>query len=464
DDIYGGFIKYMYIQQKTGNFVYVNWTDTLVNDFELDVSVPDTGRDGKIPLNTPVMTHYYNTDYVNYYPFLAFIDTDSNYTGFMWDAENLHWSRIYEPINLSGNKVYYPTVNEKLERTYFVWSEWEGDNSKLLTRKMENGILSAECNEVITKPETISNMKMKEDSFFAYTLNNVIKTNPAYYDIGRKSELIYSSKRNIHSLDFCIIKQSGATSEKYYGCFAWVEGNDSMKILNTKQVEYKEADILPIALKTLSDFNDTDSSILRNLIPGNPPIESVTMSYTGLDPALDYMVKLITSAYNPKHPQMISIDGETMNMIYGQAGSIDTTEVWIPQEMLEDRRIDIALDRVKGNPNRKSEVLLYEMNLTDGLDIASQRKLVLNEPDPVYLTADYEYRNSNPYLNYTIHQTGNCAIDIYDITGRSIYSSKSFIEKGKHILKLQDKLHSGVYFVHVSVNNQTAKSKMVILQ
>jgi len=233
-----------------------------------------------------------------------------------------------------------------------------------------------------------------------------------------------------------------------------------------KQVSYKPEPVPYIASEPEDTVAKVITSPLYEYIPAKEPVEQLNTTINGLNPEMNYTVKVITSEGSPVKPQIIQIDGEVYAVVTGHANRPDTTEITLPKEAYQDYSVVISIDRKRGNPNREAEVLVYQYE-TDGEVVAVSNKIKAFAPvntDTETTTKNLFTTKEEVYINYTTTESKEVEVTVYDITGSKVSSAKRQVKAGANKLMLNGINKSGVYFVKIESDDKTDTEKISIIK
>ena len=184
-----------------------------------------------------------------------------------------------------------------------------------------------------------------------------------------------------------------------------------------------------------------------------------------VDNQLTDMIELTTDDRNPRIPQVIMIDGEVMGVIYG-GNEEKITQIDVPSYMRDDNMITVTVDRMKGNPNRTTEIALYEYE-TEQAQTVSNNQIAFkpqtsNNNLQTFMSINSTLSKIN--LKYSIPQSGYVNLRIFDISGRVVETVQSGqLNKGIYSYNTKQ-TRSGVYFAVMEYNNKVYKEKFIIVK
>ncbi|MDY6788197.1 MAG: T9SS type A sorting domain-containing protein [candidate division WOR-3 bacterium] len=178
------------------------------------------------------------------------------------------------------------------------------------------------------------------------------------------------------------------------------------------------------------------------------------------------MIRLTTDDKNPHIPQVVMIDGEVMGVIYG-GNEVKETDIEIPSYMRDDNVITVTVDRKKGNPNRTTEIALYEYETentqpANNNQIAFKPQTINSQPSTFDLSINHKLSTID--FRYSIPKAGHINFRIFDAAGRVIETVRSgSVNKGNysHTPKASK---SGVFFAVMEYEGKVYKEKFIILK
>jgi hypothetical protein len=72
---------------------------------------------------------------------------------------------------------------------------------------------------------------------------------------------------------------------------------------------------------------------------------------------------------------------------------------------------------------------------------------------------------TSTYVELEMVRTDELTIDLYDVSGKLIYATTQYLEKGTHKIEIgeQQVIQPGVYYCNISDGQQTIRKKMIKL-
>jgi hypothetical protein len=444
DKSFLGYIGNTQLVGESGNYVLASMTNLDPATLTFDTVVSYYGEDNKVPMKSPVFSLYAHPIYGESH-LVGFIDTSDEYIIKNWNddiwAKAFTVSSLYQTCNS-------PTTDYYGEATTFAYEVINLDGTRdIWEAKMTDGVIQAP-----TKTNSFvgvnKNPKVKNNYLTAYVNNDDKVISEPGYGLTYQQNVVVSTEDSIFSYDVNL--KETFTSKK--GLFVWTEGSNGTYKLNMKQVSYKPEPVPYIASEPEDTVEKVTTSPLYEYIGKKEPVEQLNTTINGLNPEMNYTVKVITSEGSPVKPQIIQIDGEVYAIVTGHANRPDTTEITLPKETYQDYNVVVSIDRKRGNPNREAEVLVYQYE-TDGEEVvAVSNKIKMLTPvntDTETTTKSLFTTKEEAYISYTTTESKEIEVIVYDITGSKITSAKKQVKAGANNIKLSGLNKSGVYFIQI---------------
>ncbi len=475
DHIMGSVLEYRFIGAENADLIYAEF-DKDLNVITMDTLIPYTGDEiypEIVPTRSPIVSYYIR--WGELYPITGFIDTMGIYRSKMVDYELLEW-RIWG-ISETASKVNDISVNVYGNTTTFLWE-------KEIIADVVTEIWAKKMIEGVMQPSYKVSGDFGENFYYPICAHGNI-----YSSIDRRTagDII-----RIWTEDSLIWSYSTASHKYYpsieivntllgvYGMCVWTEqaGEEYEKpyiIRDKKFTVSQEEDPFdsPLFEAIPYDTQIVYESAIYDYVNGNPPVEQLSYTAPGLDADKYYTVEVITSENSPKKPQIISIDGDVFDIVFGKNNEENITIIELPLEYYEDRRITVSIDRLNGNSNRTADINIYEYEIIDETGTsAGGNKLVFHRDSDIF-NIDYKeqiysynlYSNFNRHNNeiyFTLPENKDITISLYDITGRNIKClHNGYVNRGKHTVQLPKNLSAGVYFIRLYGQGVDLQHKIV---
>jgi hypothetical protein len=454
---YLGYINHSYLQREEGDYILTSMNELNTDGIYYDTIVSYLGEYDKVPVKSPVFSLYNTTDFTA--QVIGFIDTSTNYIAKIWNTNIMQWT---QPTTVSNaNQICNaPTTDYYGDATSFVYEAVNTDETKdIYRRKLSKGIIDANAVKVNVTMGKNEYPKASNGIFINYINNsNKLITNYSGNDIS-----VYTGADSIHTTEF---ETKPLLMTKVRGYHIWSEGSNG-----NYRIKWMTRDYYPTAFTFIeSEPEDTVETVttspLYEYIAVKEPVEQLNTTINGLNPEMNYTVKVITSEGSPVKPQIIQIDGEVYAVVTGHTNRPDTTEITLPKETYQDYSIVVSIDRKRGNPNRDAEVLVYQYE-TDGEEVvAVSNKIKIFAP----ITESKEI-NKNIFtikdkvsINYTSEKEVNVEVRVYDVSGREVTSIIAKVNKGTNSIKLSNIYKTGVYFAVLKNGDETETSRINIIK
>lgn len=454
---YLGYINHNYLQTEAGDYILASMNELNTDDIYYDTVISHLGEYNKVPMKSPVFS-LYSQQNGQISHLIGFIDTLNEYI--IKDHDSLSPFGWVSPRLISNpNQICNaPTTDYYGEVTTFAWEVINIDGTRdIWEAKMTDGILGtpARVNDFIGVNR---NPKVKNNYLTGYVNNNnKLISEPGYGLTYQENIVASSTEDSIFSYDVNL-KETYILKK---GLFVWTEGRNGSYKLKMKQVFYK-SDLVPYIISELEDtIEKVITSPLYEYIGKREPVEQLNTTISGLNPEMNYTIKVITSEGSPVKPQIIQIDGEVYAVVTGHANRPDTTEITLPQETYEDYSVVVSIDRKRGNPNRDAKVLVYQYE-TDGEEVVvvSNKIQMVGPINMERQTTNLFTLKDNAYISYISKRAGEVEIEVYNIMGRKITSMKARVKAGFNNIKLSGLMKSGVYFIQIS-NEEAVQTKKI---
>lgn len=462
DKTYIGYIGNRYLNIEAGDFILgsMEGIDTLTIEFDTVVSY--YGEIGYVPMKSPVFSLYYDNQNITISHLIGFIDTMKNYMIKNWNTSIGKWKEL-RTINNVGQVCNAPTVDYYGEVTTFAYEVINSDGTRDIWKaKMVDGVL--------TEPEKVNTFtgvnkypKVKNNYLNVYINNEKRLISEPGYGLTIQQNVIRETTDSIFSYD--VNFKDTYTNRK--GFFIWTEGENGFYRLKMKEVPYKTEPI-PYAISLPQDTIEgvTTSPLYEyGYIGKKEPVERLNTLVVGLKPEMNYNVKVITSEGSPVKPQVIQIDGEVYEVVYGHANREDTTEIVLPKGIYEDNKVVISIDRKKGNPNRVAKVEVYEYESEGENVIAKTNKVKVIQPvntitEPMKVNTTKEGLK----VRYESEREGEVEISVYDIRGSRIGNMKTKVKVGRNEIVIGGLKKSGIYFVRIRDGEKEETKKINVIK
>lgn len=465
DSLFASIIEYRSWPPTSGDFILATWNNQGLETATFDTIVPYTGDEEDeyiIPLKSPLVGKYLPVNqYVN---LIGFTSTNNQ---LMVKLQDPFIYNYFRPtlISITDQIVASPSLDVYGNTTTFIWTADNGTSSEIWKRKLIGGILTdAERIDDVTGINT--NPKIKDNYINSFTNDSKrIISKPGLFKDNDYS-VVVEADDSLQGFDM-IVKNA-----LYEGtaCYFWSEGQNGIYRIKTAKKVY---DIIA-SPKIITQPTDTvvgyiNDSPIYDYVSGRPFIERLTYDAVAMDTFLDYDVMVVVSQANPVRPQILMFDTLIVDVIYGTPSSPDTLQYTVPKELYNDGELLITLDRLKGNPNRTSEIAIYEYEFDENTEtVAAENKikkikLKLQEPAnqfEYYLSSGLVGNNGTIY--FSISNQGPVSMNIFDISGRFVQNivSGSF-NPGNHNVSIPNHLSSGVYFVKMETGGMTFTEKLI---
>ncbi len=458
---YLGYINHRYLQSKAGDYILVSMDELNTEDIYYDTVVSYLGDTScnEIPMNSPILSLYYDGIYVSH--LIGFIDTLNEYAIKTWDLKLKIWLGR-KIINNPNQICNAPTTDYYGEVTTFTYEVINPDGTNdIYSRRLKKGILDAGAVKINTT--TGKNEYPKTSN--GILINYISDKNKLITNYGGTDICIYKGADSIHSTEF-ETKQIFATKIKGY--HIWSEGSNGNYRIKWLIKDYSPA-IIPYLISQPQDTIDRVTiSPLYEYISSRIPVERLNTTINGLNPEMNYTIKVITSEGSPVMSQVIQIDGEVYAVVTGQANKPDTTEILLPKEVYEDYKVVVSIDRKRGNPNRIADVLVYQYE-TEGEGIISALNKIkvftqVNDDETKMKTKNLFSMREDVYVNYISTEAREIEIMVYDVRGSKIINVKREVKSGVNKVILNGINASGIYFVKIKDGNSIQTKKINIIR
>ncbi|MEJ5306733.1 MAG: T9SS type A sorting domain-containing protein [candidate division WOR-3 bacterium] len=242
----------------------------------------------------------------------------------------------------------------------------------------------------------------------------------------------------------------------------WVEGHNNHYKIECGGTNFRiyTDSIYPILENprsiTLTDtLTSISESVLRNFLPSpqsRQPIERLSAQIECLNPAMDYLLEIITTNNNKNQPYALSIEEEFVKLIEGKE---NRTFFVLDKSDYQDGDIKLNIDRIRGNPNRTINIHLYEYDkIIKDFSATKNSYLQFGKINESVGEFKYKWRGAGfsdkkIEFNFLLPESGLIELKIFNIMGREIYSKKMNGQKGENIIRVDGKttgLSSGIYF------------------
>jgi len=410
-----------------------------------------------VPMKSPVFSLYMQLDGQPSH-LIGFIDTSDNYVQKMWNLKNSEWYTA-GAINNVNQICNAPTTDYYGNATSFVYEAVNTDETKdIYRRKLNKGIIDANAVKVNVTMGKNEYPKASNGIFINYINNsNKLITNYSGNDIS-----VYTGADSIHTTEF---ETKPLLMTKVRGYHIWSEGSNGNYRIKWMTKNYYPAIFTFIESEPEDTIEKVTTSPLYEYIGKKEPIEQLNTTINGLNPEMNYTVKVITSEGSPVKPQIIQIDGEVYAVVTGHANRPDTTEIKLPQETYQDYNVVVSIDRKIGNPNRTAEVLVYQYE-TDGEEVvAVSNKMKTFAPvNTTETSTNLLTSKDNAYISYTAEGAGEVEIEIYNVTGSKVTSMKVNVKEGTNNIGLKNLNKSGIFFVKINSTGITETKRINIIR
>ncbi|MDD3804368.1 MAG: T9SS type A sorting domain-containing protein [bacterium] len=454
---YMGYIGNRYINVDRGDFVLGSMTGLDENTMLFDTVVSYYGDRDYVPMKSPVFSLYsQSTGIVSY--LIGFIDTSDNYVGKLFNRDYPQWEPI-SGISNANQTCNAPTTDYYGDATSFVYEAVNTDETKdIYRRKLNKGIIDANAVKVNVTTGKNEYPKASNGIFVNYINNsNKLITNYSGNDIS-----VYTGADSIHTTEF---ETKPLLMTKVRGYHIWSEGSNGNYRIKWMTRDYYPGIFTFIESEPEDTVEKVTTSPLYEYIAVKEPVEQLNTTINGLNPEMNYTIKVITSEGSPVKPQIIQIDKEVYAVVTGHANRPDTTEITLPKETYQDYSVVVSIDRKRGNPNRDAEVLVYQYE-TDGEEVvAVSNKIQTFAPVNTTETSTNLFTSKdNAYINYTSERAGEVEIEVYNVTGSKVTSMKANVKEGTNNIGLKNLNKSGIFFVKINSDGITETKRINIIK
>lgn len=452
----GGYIGYRYEGLNRGDLIVGVWSDEDIGNIEFDTVFTYTGtKDGVVPMFSPVVVPCYELPTLSESYMAACIDTGWHLVGSRWDMLNSTWS-YFDLISPAYQKAQNPSGDYDNRVTIFIWEVDNGDGTTEIWNS-EYGRVSS--GRGINRYPISRNVVQ---SSYIRDYDKIIGYRAGYSDtLTPESYVIYDGDDSIYSMD--AVYKKGLIETKFYYC--WFEGSNGEYRFKSKVRSYSQ-DVLPYSSGEPTDTIDgVIISPLREYVEGNFKIERMVYEVGGMNGEMNYLVKVKIEDKNPHIPEVVQIDGEVYGVIYGGPGE-KVLEIVVPKEKYAgDKKIEISIDRKKGDKNRVAEIEVYEYEEEGGVISMVKGGIKAGVKETVEekyegMINNIRYNEGNGRIEYMMKGDGDVRIRVMDITGRVVEKKEmGYQVRGEYGMDV--KIKRGIYFVVIDVGGIEYTKKIV---
>ncbi|MEO0234584.1 MAG: T9SS type A sorting domain-containing protein [candidate division WOR-3 bacterium] len=452
----GGYIGYRYEGLNRGDLIVGVWKDEDIGNIEFDTVFTYTGTtDRVVPMFSPVVVPYYDVATLSESYMAACIDTGWHLVGSRWNGSISNWS-YFDFISPVNQKAQNPSGDYDNRVTIFIWEVDNGDGTtEIWNSKYGRVSFGRGVNRYPVSRNVVQSSYIKD-------YDKIIGYRAGYSDtLTPESYVIYDGDDSIYSMD--AVYKKGLIETKFYYC--WFEGSNGEYRFKSKVRSYSQ-NVLPYSSGEPTDTIDgVIISPLREYVKGNFKIERMVYEVGGMNREMNYLVKVKIEDKNPHIPEVVQIDGEVYGVIYGGPGE-KVLEIVVPKEKYEgDRKIEISIDRKKGDKNRVAKIEVYEYEEEVGVismvkgGIKAEGKETVEEKYESMIN-NIRYNEGNGRIEYMMNGAGDVKIRVMDITGRIVEKKEmGYQVKGEYGMDI--KIKKGIYFVVIDVGGIEYTKKIV---
>lgn len=461
---YGTTIMYRSLYDTEGDLLFYSWPSDDLPDVSDIVFAFDGSIEGIIPTASPITSGYIMETEESY--LAGCIDNNNELVFKAWDTSIDRWF-YHDYANNPGQTCSNPSLDFNGYNATFVWEvNVDAASKEIWENKLTPyGLVGAKR---ISITDGINKYPINKDDILYSYINNeniLIGHRDGFSSTAFPSTYeVYTGTDSIHCFDVNTRKKRLDTE----ALFAFTEGSNGNYKINFKNKVYKD-EVWPDAVSAPTDTTNIsyNTSPISDYTEGNFPVERLSFTAPTLDDDMSYMIKLTTDDKNPHIPQIVMMDGEIMEVIYG-GNETKVTEIEIPSYMTTDNTVNISIDRKKGNPNRITEIALYEYESDGDVGAVFNNRTIFNTPETtnnqIQTSLAVNYTTTAPVLSYSIPREGSMTLRIMDISGRVIETVHSGTIKAGTYTYSPKNTKNGVYFAIMEYSGEMYKTKIVSIK